>query len=101
MEPAPPPHPNAAARAFWLAFAATVLPPLLTFGLAAIAPGESGLTVLVVGAGLSLLIDAVVLILGIVRLASGRAPEGWSLLLGLLAGAVVGFGGCTLLLGVV
>lgn len=105
MEPLPPPPapddgPNPGVRAFWTAFALCVAPPLLMLALTTVITGEEVYAVLILGAGAALLMDAVMLILGVVRGLRG-GPGAWATFLGALAGALVGFGGCSALLGLV
>lgn len=97
--PSPPPDdgPSPGVRDFWTAFVACV-GPLVLLTMATVAGGDA--SYLLFGGLLALLVDVSFLILAIARLFDD-GPGRWGTLLGVLAGALVGFGGCAALIGVV
>lgn len=97
---APDDGPNPGVRAFWTAFALCVAPPLLMLALTTVITGDDVYGVLILGAGATLLMDVAMLLLGLARgLRGGRGA--WATFLGALTGALLGFGGCSALLGLV
>ncbi len=94
---APPRTPGAGVRAFATGLAGSTLPLLVAFGVAALRPPDADLALLVgglaaTGVDLYLFVTAFA---GLFR----RAPEGAGLMAGLLIGALLGCGGCALLVG--
>lgn len=101
MEPDPPRHTSFDTRAFGWALAVSLGGPLVLLLLLRFVNWESetAITLSVGAAGVWLLAMLGLVIYGIVDLIRGKTPTGLALLLGCVAGAVVGFGTCMGVLG--
>ena len=93
---------RAGKRAFWIAFGLSAVIPILMPLMVRVTETYSGagLSAVILGSAVALFLDLALLLIGVVFVFNvARRPQGIGLLLGMLAGAIVGFGVCMVPLG--